>query len=240
MQSAQSGECVLSPVGTKRYEANHRGIVGTMCRREEIERGTHAHRASEPGPVERWWTQDGKLGITIQDPSPESGRRTHLLYFICITFCHVSENLPLHCLMMMIAFITINSGLVPLIEGLCAQIYYFRFEIIGGLHIFCFSFSEQKIRKRKKQLVQDLIPPASIYIHMCSLYTYTNNCMPRFSPSGFFGPSRCLIPTPGLTSEYLICVVYVCTCVYTHIQPHTLPFPLKIEMTQTTPLSFLL
>jgi len=28
-------------------------------------------------------------------------------------------------LMMMIAFITINSGLVPLIEGLCAQISYF-------------------------------------------------------------------------------------------------------------------
>jgi len=31
-------------------------------------------------------------------------------------------------------FITINSGLVPFIEGLCAQILYFRFEIIGGLH----------------------------------------------------------------------------------------------------------
>ena len=30
--------------------------------------------------------------------------------------------------MMMIAFITIKSSLVPLIEGLCAQIY-FRFEI---------------------------------------------------------------------------------------------------------------
>jgi len=36
--------------------------------------------------------------------------------------------------MMMIAFITINIGLVPLIEGLCAQIYELRFEIIGGLH----------------------------------------------------------------------------------------------------------
>jgi len=36
-------------------------------------------------------------------------------------------------MMMMIAFITINSGLVPLIEGLCAQILYFRFEITGGL-----------------------------------------------------------------------------------------------------------
>ena len=35
--------------------------------------------------------------------------------------------------MLMIAFININSGLVLLIEGLCAQILYFRFVIIGGL-----------------------------------------------------------------------------------------------------------
>jgi len=48
-------------------------------------------------------------------------------------------------LMMMIAFITIKSSLVPLIEGLCAQIY-FRFEIsVVCVHIFCFSFSEEKI-----------------------------------------------------------------------------------------------
>jgi len=36
-------------------------------------------------------------------------------------------------LMMMIAFITIKSSLVPLIEGLCAQIQELRFEILGGL-----------------------------------------------------------------------------------------------------------
>jgi len=52
-----------------------------MCTYGEIERGTHACRASKLGPVERWWTQDVKLGFTIQDPPPESGRRTHLLYF---------------------------------------------------------------------------------------------------------------------------------------------------------------
>jgi len=36
---------------------------------------------------------------------------------------------------MIIAFVTINShgGLVPLIEGLCAQILYDGFEIIGRL-----------------------------------------------------------------------------------------------------------
>jgi len=75
---------------------------------------------------------------------------------------------------------------------------------------------------------------------MCSLYTYTNICIPRFGPSGFFGPSRCLVPTPGLTSEYSICAVCVCACAYTRIHPHTLPPALKIEKTQTTPLSFFL
>ena len=46
--------------------------------------------------------------------------------------------------------------------------------------------------------------------------------MPRFSPSGFFGPSRCLIPgpTPGLTPEYPICAVYVCVCAYIHTYTH--------------------
>jgi len=53
--------------------------------------------------------------------------------------------------MMTIAFITINSGLVPLIEGLCAQIYYLRFEIIGGLrsHLFVFLFRKKKYVKEK-------------------------------------------------------------------------------------------
>jgi len=56
-------------------------------------------------------------------------------------------------LMMMIAFITIQSGLVPLIEGLCAQIDYFRFQvkIIGGLrsHLLLF-FCERKNMLEKK------------------------------------------------------------------------------------------
>jgi len=70
--------------------------LGTVCTCEEIERGAHACRASQLGPVERWWTQDGKLGIIIQDPPPESWRRTHLLYFYlfvlhsvtCLKTCH--------------------------------------------------------------------------------------------------------------------------------------------------------
>jgi len=138
--------------------------------------------------------------------------------------------------MMMIVFITINSGLVPLIKGLCTRIYYFRFEIIGGLrsHFLLFFFKRNNVLKKKA--VCDLMLPPSIYIHMFTLYTYTNICMPRFSLSGFFGPYRCLIPTPGLTTERTICAVCVCVCVYTHIHPHTLPPASKIEKTQTTPL----
>jgi len=53
--------------------------------------------------------------------------------------------------MMVIAFITINSGLVPLIEGLCAQILYFRFEIIGGLRsqLLLFFFGRKNMQKKK-------------------------------------------------------------------------------------------
>ena len=36
--------------------------------------------------------------------------------------------------------------------------------------------------------------------------------MPRCSPSGFFGPSSCLVPTPGLTTKYPMCAVCVCVC----------------------------
>jgi len=51
----------------------------------------------------------------------------------------------------MIAFITINSGSVPLIEGLCAEILYFRFEIIGGLrsHPLLFFFGRKNMLKKK-------------------------------------------------------------------------------------------
>jgi len=47
--------------------------------------------------------------------------------------------------MMMIAFITIKSSLVPLIEGLCPQIY-FRFEIsVVCSHLLLFFFVKEKI-----------------------------------------------------------------------------------------------
>jgi len=52
----------------------------------------------------------------------------------------------------MIAFITLKSGfkIVPLIENLCAQILYFRFEIIGGLrsHLLLFFFESKHTLKK--------------------------------------------------------------------------------------------
>jgi len=53
--------------------------------------------------------------------------------------------------MMMIAFMTVNNGLVPLIEGLCAQILYFIFEIIDGLrsHLLLLFFRRKHVLKKK-------------------------------------------------------------------------------------------
>jgi len=90
----------LCPSSSRRKEVRgqlqrDRGrTLGTMCTCEEIERGTHAFRASKLGPIERRWTQDGKLRITIQDPPLDSGRRTHLLYFT-YSHCILSRVLKL-------------------------------------------------------------------------------------------------------------------------------------------------
>ena len=46
---------------------------------------------------------------------------------------------------LIIAFITINSGLVPLIEGLCVQIFLDLKLLVVCVHIFCFSFSGGKL-----------------------------------------------------------------------------------------------
>jgi len=73
--------------------------------------------------------------------------------------------------MIMIAFVTINSGFIPLIEGLCAQILLgFEISVLRS-HLWPFLWKNQYVKK-KNQLVQDLIPPPSFYTHMCTLYTY--------------------------------------------------------------------
>jgi len=63
--------------------------------------------------------------------------------------------------MMMIAFITINSGLVPFIEGLCALILYFRFEIISGLRSHLLLFFSGRKNMLKKKAVSPRSHPAS-------------------------------------------------------------------------------
>ena len=78
-----------------------------MCTREEIERGTHACKVSKLGPVERWWIQDGNLGITNQDPPPESGRRTHLLYFT-YSYCILSRVWKLVTLLLVLLWTSIS------------------------------------------------------------------------------------------------------------------------------------
>jgi len=51
--------------------------------------------------------------------------------------------------MMMIAFVAIKSILAPLIEGLCAQIY-FRFEIsVVCRYLLLFFFVKEKISQKK-------------------------------------------------------------------------------------------
>ena len=143
---------------------------------------------------------------------------------------------------MMIAFITIKKWFSTLDWGCMRSNLIFKIWDYQWFALTCFAFfgRKKKYVEEKKQLVQDLILPFSIYIKVCTLYTYTKTCMPRFSPSEFFGSSRCLIPTPGLIPEYPICAVCVCVCVYTHLHPHIPPPALKIGKTQTTPLSLLL
>ena len=52
----------------------------------------------------------------------------------------------------MIAFTTITSESVPLLEGVCAQICYFGLKIIGGLssHLLLFFVERQNMMKEKQ------------------------------------------------------------------------------------------
>ena len=79
----------------------------------------------------------------------------------------------------------------------------------------------KNMSKKNNQLVQDLILPPSTHKYMCTLYTYANTYVPRFSPSGFFGPSKCLVPTPGLSFKYPTCSVYACVRNHTYTPTYT-------------------
>ena len=125
----------------------------------------------------------------------------------------------------MIAIITLESSLVPLIEGLHddeAQIHMDS-TYWCCVHIFFFALSAGKIWKRKNAVSPRSHPTSQhIYIHVCTLYTCTNTYMPRLSPSRFFRPSKCLVPTPGLASENPTFSVRV----HTHTRTYT-PTPSK-------------
>jgi len=101
MWSAQSGDSVLPPAGARRCEANHRGIEGAhQAQCAVVSRWREEHTLIERqnlGPSNVIGLR-GELGITIKDPPPESGRRTHLLHFTNL-YCMLSSvwNFPLHC-----------------------------------------------------------------------------------------------------------------------------------------------
>jgi len=94
-------------------------------------------------------------------------------------------------LMMIIAFITTYNGLVSLIEGLCAEILYFRFEIIGCLRphfsLFCFErkiVSKEKAVSPRSHLTSEHILTHVIFSHKYYEYMYAE----IWSISGISGP----------------------------------------------------
>jgi len=60
-----------------------------------------------------------------------------------------------------------------------------------------------------------------VYIHMCTLYTFTDTYMQRFCPCGFFSPFQCLGSTPGLTVAHTITPRAVCVCVRVQVKQTT-------------------
>jgi len=143
--------------------------------------------------------------------------------------------------MIMIAFITINSNSLPLTEGLCAQIFDFRYELISGLrsHLLLFLSGRKNILKEKA--FSPRFHPASSHIHthvyLIHMYEYIYAEIFHLDSSGPLGvSSRLLGSQPSTPSVHCVCV-----CAYTHTYTHIHPHPReKIETTQTTLLSFLL
>jgi len=111
---------------------------------------------------------------------------------------------------MMIAFITKSS--LPLIEDLCSS-DSISIQVLGFTFHLLLCFFGRKNIFNKKACSPDLIPPFSLYIHMCTLYIYTNRYMPRFSPSDVFRPRP-------LSSHWVPYVQCMCVCAYTHAYTH--------------------
>ena len=91
---------------------------------------------------------------------------------------------------------------------------------------FAFLFRKTEYFKRgKKQFVQDLIPPLSMYIYMC---TYMDICILRFSPFGLIWARALQVSHPDpwalIRVNHVQCV---CVCVYTHTPTHIRSNPVK-------------
>ena len=110
------------------------------------------------------------------------------------------------------------------------------------VRVFCFTFAAlfwKKMYFKEKRTKPKISSRLPAYIYTFNLYTRTNTYMPRISP--FLGPSRCLVPTPGLTSSttsstvphrvpHVQCVyVRACTNIYWYLN-HTYYEFIKIAM----------
>ena len=140
---------------------------------------------------------------------------------------------------MTIAFITVKSSLVPLIEGLCAQIY-FRFEIsvVCSYLLLFFVVKEKNISKENKRQLVQTSTCSRVHIYTCVLRApHGIHVYYHYSTSGFLPGS------PGVSSRHpcshLITPHAVCACVRTHTQTthehqppvkngETLPSPKRI------------
>jgi len=126
--------------------------------------------------------------------------------------------------MMMIACITFKSSLIPLSEGLFAQIYmHSRSRCCSHLLLFFFAKEKTCSKKMKRQsLVVHFLTCSLAYIYACVLRTlYGIYIRYRYSTSGFLPGS------PGVSSRYLCShpstphVVSVCVRAHTHTRTHT-------------------
>ena len=119
---------------------------------------------------------------------------------------------------MMIAFITINSDLVLLIQGLFTQILYFRFEIIGGLrhgsHLLVFFFGRKNMFKKKA--VSPISHPASIYIHVYFV-THVRIYVCRYFFKSIWSLRALQVSHPDSWAHIRVPhLCNVCVCAYTH------------------------
>jgi len=133
--------------------------------------------------------------------------------------------------MMMVAFITSNSSLVPWIEGLCSSnpcgfefsVPRLRSQLLFFLSGICSrkkAVSPGSQASRLPAYIYTCVHYKSIHIHTCRDLVHLDSL-------------KCLVTTPGLTSENPTCSLCVCVCI------HPLSPPSKNEKKiQTKPLSF--